>query len=141
APDEGYRLRQGLSLRSRYARRLQRAGLLPGWSAPAGILPPGRARLRARDPQAPRLLGEAQGAVRRGGMTGPMPSGVPAFDRFVALDWSGARGPRYRGVAVAECGSGGGPPRLVRPSAPGPWTRMAAARWLLDALDEGGTVL
>lgn len=70
-----------------------------------------------------------------------MPSGIPAFGRFVALDWSGARGRRYRGVAVAECGSGGGPPRLVRPPVPGPWTRMAATRWLLDALDEGGTVL
>jgi hypothetical protein len=70
-----------------------------------------------------------------------MPSGIPAFDRFVACDWSGARGPRYRGVAVAECGPGDAPPRLVPPPEPGPWTRTAAARWLRETAAGGRTVL
>ena len=30
------------------------------------------------------------------GMTG-------SFDGFIAIDWSGATGKRYRGIAVAEC--------------------------------------
>lgn len=71
----------------------------------------------------------------------PIFPAVPAFERFVALDWSGARGPGYRGVAVAECEPGDAAPRLVRPPEPGPWTRTQAARWLVEAVGEGRTVL
>lgn len=64
----------------------------------------------------------------------------PRFDRFVAIDWSGARGPRYAGVAVAECVAGDGPPGLVDAPA-GYWTRHAVFDWLLRGLEERGPAL
>jgi hypothetical protein len=42
---------------------------------------------------------------------------IPAFDRFVGVDWSGARGRHYSGIAVAECRAGTGAPELVEPPA------------------------
>ena len=36
------------------------------------------------------------------------------FARFVAIDWSGAKGKRHKGIAIAEA-RGDAPPRLVRP--------------------------
>ncbi len=73
-------------------------------------------------------------------MTAAAPDGpaaaVPAFARFVAIDWSGARGRRYPGVAVAECGTGDGPPRLVAGPG-GRWSRTAVFDWLLDGLARG----
>lgn len=56
---------------------------------------------------------------------------LPAFDRFVAVDWSGARTRRYRGIAVAECGPGDEAPRLV-PAPGGWWSRGAVLDWLRD---------
>ncbi|MCG5242879.1 hypothetical protein ACIU1J_14100 [Azospirillum doebereinerae] len=51
------------------------------------------------------------------------------FRRFVAIDWSGARGKRYAGVAVAECAAGHEAPRLV--AGPGGWwSRTAVFDWL-----------
>jgi hypothetical protein len=50
------------------------------------------------------------------------------FTRTVAIDWSGAKGRRHKGIAIAEC-SGGGPPRLVRPGHV--WSREEVADWLL----------
>ncbi len=35
------------------------------------------------------------------------------FDHFIAIDWSGAAGPRQKGIAVAICDAAGGPPVLV----------------------------
>lgn len=64
-----------------------------------------------------------------------MPS-LPGFDRFVGIDWSGARGPRYAGVAVAECGPGDAAPRLIPPPG-GWWSRRAVHDWLLDGLARG----
>jgi hypothetical protein len=61
---------------------------------------------------------------------------LPAFERFVAIDWSGARGPRYAGIAVAECGAGDGPPRLIPPP-DGWWSRRAVHDWLLAGLGRG----
>lgn len=37
------------------------------------------------------------------------------FGTFVAIDWSGAVGPRQKGIAVAECTEGDAAPVLVRP--------------------------
>ncbi|KQN26565.1 hypothetical protein ASE86_10775 [Sphingomonas sp. Leaf33] len=37
------------------------------------------------------------------------------FAQFVAIDWSGAVGPRQKGIAVAECTAGDAAPALVRP--------------------------
>ena len=36
------------------------------------------------------------------------------FARFVAIDWSGAKGKKHKGIAIAEA-RGDAPPRLVRP--------------------------
>lgn len=36
------------------------------------------------------------------------------FARYIAIDWSGAKGARHKGIAVAEC-RGRAAPRLVRP--------------------------
>lgn len=44
-----------------------------------------------------------------------------SFTRFVAIDWTGARGERHRSIAVAEAYAGGGPPRLIAPERP--WSR------------------
>jgi hypothetical protein len=50
------------------------------------------------------------------------------FTRTVAIDWSGAKGRRHKGIAIAACGSDG-PPRLVRPGHV--WSREEVADWLL----------
>lgn len=52
------------------------------------------------------------------------------FDRFVAIDWSGAKGERHAGIAVAECALGDAAPTLVRP--PGrTWSRRGVLDWVL----------
>lgn len=56
---------------------------------------------------------------------------APQFDRFIAMDWSGAGG-SYSGIAVAECEPGRKPPVLVRPGKK--WRRWDAADWLKEQL-------
>ncbi|WP_194744910.1 hypothetical protein [Thermaurantiacus tibetensis] len=56
---------------------------------------------------------------------------LPRFARFVAVDWSGARGARHRGIAVAVAEAGNGPPRLVPPPHRSGWARAEVADWLL----------
>ncbi|GAA4012843.1 hypothetical protein GCM10022280_08620 [Sphingomonas swuensis] len=51
-----------------------------------------------------------------------------SFTRFVAIDWSGAKGRRHKGIAIAACGPAGAP-RLVRPGHV--WSRTEVADWLL----------
>jgi len=54
---------------------------------------------------------------------------MPSFDHFIAVDWSGAKGKSYKGIAVAECVSGREAPSLVAP--PGHrWTRSQFVEWL-----------
>ena len=53
------------------------------------------------------------------------------FERFAAIDWSGAKGKRHRGIAVAICDAGSAPPRLVRPGHV--WSRTEVLDWLLEA--------
>ncbi|OYY90250.1 MAG: hypothetical protein B7Y45_08065 [Sphingomonas sp. 28-66-16] len=51
------------------------------------------------------------------------------FTRFAAIDWSGARGKRHRGIAVALCEAGDAAPQLF--AAPdGVWSRTAVLDWL-----------
>jgi len=50
------------------------------------------------------------------------------FTSFVAIDWSGAKGRRHKGIAIAEA-NGGDPPRLVRPGHV--WSREEVGDWLL----------
>jgi hypothetical protein len=51
------------------------------------------------------------------------------FTRFAAIDWSGAKGRKHKGIAVAICGAAGGAPRLVRPDHV--WSRTEVLEWLL----------
>jgi hypothetical protein len=50
------------------------------------------------------------------------------FESFVAIDWSGAKGNRHRGIAIAETHSDAAP-RLVRPGHI--WSREEVVEWLL----------
>lgn len=50
------------------------------------------------------------------------------FASYVAIDWSGAKGRRHKGIAIAEA-RGDAPPRLVRPGHV--WSREEVLHWLL----------
>ncbi len=55
------------------------------------------------------------------------------FQSFVAIDWSGAKGKRHKGIAIAEARSSAAssesPPRLIRPGHI--WSRAEVLQWLL----------
>lgn len=53
---------------------------------------------------------------------------VPKFESYVALDWSGAKGRRHKGIAIAEA-RGEIAPRLIRPGHI--WSREEVLHWLL----------
>jgi hypothetical protein len=53
---------------------------------------------------------------------------VSRFTSFVAIDWSGAKGRRHKGIAIAEAREDT-PPRLVRPGHV--WSREEVTDWLL----------
>ena len=50
------------------------------------------------------------------------------FSRYIAIDWSGAKGSRHKGIAIAEA-RGDAAPRLVRPGHI--WSRKEVLRWLV----------
>ena len=50
------------------------------------------------------------------------------FSRFVAIDWSGAKGRRHKGIAIAEA-RGSSAPRLIRPDHI--WSREEVLAWLV----------
>ena len=54
---------------------------------------------------------------------------TPRFESYVAIDWSGAKGKRHRGIAIAEA-RGEAAPRLVRPGHV--WSREEVLEWLLE---------
>jgi hypothetical protein len=54
---------------------------------------------------------------------------TPRFESYVAIDWSGAKGRRHKGIAIAEA-RGDAPPRLIR--AGHVWSREEVLGWLLD---------
>ena len=56
------------------------------------------------------------------------------FARFLAVDWSGAKGPRQKGIALAVAHAGGGAPALVNPPDPKGWAR-AEVLALIAGLD------
>jgi hypothetical protein len=60
------------------------------------------------------------------------------FTHFAALDWSGARGERQRGIALAVA-SGGAAPALVRPGHI--WSRAEIADWLEDVATSDADML
>jgi hypothetical protein len=51
------------------------------------------------------------------------------FERFAAIDWSGAKGRRHKGIAIAVCAAGVGAPTLVEPERV--WSRSEVLEWLL----------
>jgi len=53
---------------------------------------------------------------------------VRHFSAYVAIDWSGAKGRKHKGIAVAEA-RGDAPPRLIRPGHA--WSREDVLEWLL----------
>lgn len=52
------------------------------------------------------------------------------FERFAAIDWSGAKGSRHKGIAVAIAEAGDAAPRLVRPGHA--WSRTEVLDWVRD---------
>ncbi|MGQ2934886.1 MAG: hypothetical protein ACT6QT_06650 [Sphingopyxis sp.] len=60
------------------------------------------------------------------------------FTHFAALDWSGARGPRQRGIALAVA-SGNVAPALVRPGHI--WSRSEILEWLEGVVAAGENML
>jgi len=54
------------------------------------------------------------------------------FTHFLAVDWSGARGPRQKGIALAVALAEGGPPVLVAPPHPAGWARAEVLALLCD---------
>ncbi|WP_336960032.1 hypothetical protein [Sphingobium aquiterrae] len=67
------------------------------------------------------------------------PPGHPGFTAFAAIDWSGAKGHRHRGIAVALCGVGDEAPIPVAPPG-GIWSRAAVGEWLLEQAAEMPTL-
>lgn len=65
---------------------------------------------------------------------------TPSFDRFAVADWSGARGRRHPGIALAECGVDSAAPRLVRPPERH-WSRAAVGDWVIDQAAAGRRTL
>ena len=51
------------------------------------------------------------------------------FESFVAIDWSGAKGRRHKGIAIAKAAADGAP-HLVRPDHV--WSRREVLDWLLE---------
>lgn len=64
---------------------------------------------------------------------------TPHFSRFAAIDWSGAKGARHKGIAVALCEAGQAVPRLI-PAPGGIWSRQAVADWLVKTAADAPTL-
>jgi hypothetical protein len=56
---------------------------------------------------------------------------MPRFTEFACIDWSGAKGPWQRGIAVASCNHGDTAPVLATPPE-ARWSRTAALAWISD---------
>jgi len=63
---------------------------------------------------------------------------VRRFERFAAIDWSGAKGSRHKGIAVAVCEVGDAAPALV--SRERPWSRVEVMEWLLATSADAPTL-
>jgi hypothetical protein len=74
----------------------------------------------------------------RGDEAPPVAEEVTPFERFAAIDWSGARGIRHKGIAIAMCEAGSAAPRLVRPGHV--WSRTEVLDWLPAAAAEAPTL-
>ena len=63
---------------------------------------------------------------------------MSGFTRFAAIDWSGAKGTRHKGIAVAVAESGEAAPRLVRPGSV--WSRTQVLDWVLATASDAPTL-
>lgn len=63
---------------------------------------------------------------------------MTAFERFAAIDWSGAKGKRHKGIAVAMAEAGRGPPKLVRQGHA--WSREEVLEWVLTEAARSATL-
>jgi hypothetical protein len=63
---------------------------------------------------------------------------VSGFTRFAAIDWSGAKGKRHKGIAVALAEAGDSAPKLVRPGHI--WSRTEVLEWLLETAPKAPTL-
>jgi hypothetical protein len=63
---------------------------------------------------------------------------VTRFERFAAIDWSGAKGKKHKGIAIAMAEAGDAAPRLVRPDHV--WSRTEVLEWLLATAEEAPTL-
>jgi len=63
-----------------------------------------------------------------------------SFDRFIGIDWSGARGPKLKGIQVAMCEPGAAAPRLVD-NWGGAWRRSDLANWLARECESGAPLI
>jgi hypothetical protein len=65
---------------------------------------------------------------------------IPTFERFVGVDWSGATGRNYSGIAVADCQVGAGAPVLI--ALPGRrWRRTDFVDWMAAQAGRGERLL
>jgi len=65
---------------------------------------------------------------------------VSRFARFAAIDWSGAKGKRHKGIAVGLCEAGGDPPFLLDPPDGRAWSRTQIMDWVRGAAAEAPTL-
>ena len=62
---------------------------------------------------------------------------MPRFSRFAVADWSGAKGDRHPGIALAVCDAGtDAAPTLVAPTDGRHWSRTGILAWLLAQEDD-----
>lgn len=59
------------------------------------------------------------------------------FERFAAIDWSGAKGKKHKGIAVAIA-AGDAAPALVRPGYV--WSRREVLDWLIETAEQAPTL-
>ncbi len=118
---------EGLRLRPCRAGRVFGRRLLAGRTGPANILRTGRSRFRTRGSRTDGALGRTSGQAI-----------MNRFEHFVAIDWSGAKGPKQPGIAIAVCSAEGGPPVLV--DAGGGWSRTEVLDLLRNDLPENSLV-
>jgi hypothetical protein len=64
---------------------------------------------------------------------------VSRFEHYVAIDWSGAKGERQKGIALAACVAGSDAPTLIE-SRNGRWSRTGVLDWLRDELPDNTLV-
>ena len=61
------------------------------------------------------------------------------FSHFLAIDWSGAKGPKQKGIALALASAKAGPPTLISPPA-NYWAREDVLNYLLNSIPENTLV-